>query len=83
MGKPKYEPGDYVKVEFPDEITGIGEWMWIRVDYCDDLRELVFGRLDNEPINDPSGKLTLGKEMAVSYAQVREHRKASEFDVQH
>jgi len=24
---PSYESGDYVKVEFPDETTGIGEWM--------------------------------------------------------
>jgi hypothetical protein len=23
-----YEPGDYVKVDFPDQATGIGEWMW-------------------------------------------------------
>jgi hypothetical protein len=28
---PKYERGDYVKVEFPDEATGIAEWMWVRV----------------------------------------------------
>jgi hypothetical protein len=44
-----YEPGDYVKVEFPDEATGIGEWMWVRVEVCDDKRKLVYGRLDNEP----------------------------------
>jgi len=25
--EPPYRPGDYVKVEFPDETTGIGEWM--------------------------------------------------------
>ena len=24
---PTYEIGDYVKVEFPDETTGAGEWM--------------------------------------------------------
>ena len=29
---PTYERGDYVKVEFPDEATGIGEWMWVRVE---------------------------------------------------
>ena len=33
---PLYEPGDYVKVEFPDETTGIGEWMWGRVSRPDD-----------------------------------------------
>ena len=26
---PKYEAGDYIKVEFPDE-TGVGEWMWVQ-----------------------------------------------------
>ncbi len=26
-----YDQGDYVKVEFPDEATGIGEWMWVRI----------------------------------------------------
>jgi hypothetical protein len=43
-----YEPGDYVKVEFPDEATGIGEWMWVRIHRCDDQRRLIFGTLDNE-----------------------------------
>jgi hypothetical protein len=38
-----YECGDYIKVEFPDEAMGIGEWMWIRVSHCDDERQLVFG----------------------------------------
>jgi hypothetical protein len=46
-----YERDDYVKVEFSDETTGIGEWMWIRVEGCDDEKRLVFGRLDNEPLN--------------------------------
>jgi hypothetical protein len=50
-----YERGDYVKVEFPDETTGIGEWMWVRVTDCDDEKKLVFGMLDNEPVNDYGG----------------------------
>jgi hypothetical protein len=45
---PAYERGDYVKVEFPDETTGIGEWMWVRAHHCDDEKQLVFGVLDNE-----------------------------------
>ena len=32
---PAYEHGDYVKVEFPDETTGVGEWMWMIVDHTD------------------------------------------------
>jgi hypothetical protein len=40
---PTYRRGDYVKVEFPDEDTGVGEWMWVRVHRCDDEKKLVFG----------------------------------------
>jgi hypothetical protein len=77
---PAYEQGDYVKVEFPDEATGIGEWMWVRVLRCDDTKQIVFGTLDNEPVSDYGGKLRLGSELAVSYSQIREHRKASDFN---
>lgn len=54
FGEPRtatYEPGDYVKVEFADETTGVGEWMWVRVETCDDKNKLIRGRLDNEPLN--------------------------------
>ena len=76
---PTYERGDYVKVEFQDETTVIGEWMWVRVHHCDDEKQLVFGTLDNEPLDDYEGKIDLGSELAVSYSQIREHKKATEF----
>lgn len=79
---PIYAQGDYVKVEFPDETTGIGEWMWVRVIRCDDKKQLVFGVLDNKPLNDFDGRLGLGDELAVSFSQIREHRKPSEFTKQ-
>ena len=72
---PTYARDDYVKVEFPDEATGIGEWMWVRVLRCDDSKKLVFGVLDNEPVNDYHGKIALESDLAVSYSQIREHRK--------
>jgi hypothetical protein len=78
----KYERGDYVKIEFPDETTGIGEWMWVRVERCDDERHLIFGTLDNDPLNDHEGKIELGSELAVSYSQIREHKKPTEFTKQ-
>ena len=78
-----YERGDYIKVEFPDEATGVGEWMWVRVSGCDDAKRLVFGTLDNEPVNDYGGKLRVGSDMAISFDQIREHRKAADFDVRH
>lgn len=75
---PEYRKGDYVKVEFPPE-SGIGEWMWVRVDHCDDNSRLVFGTLDSEPVNNYGGKLKLGSQVAVSYDNVRKHRRASDF----
>jgi len=77
-----YEPGDYVKVEFPDEATGVSEWMWVRVRHCDDEKKLVFGMLDNEPLNDYQGKVGLGSELAISYSNIREHKKPTEFTEQ-
>jgi len=51
----------------PDETTGIGEWMWVRVSHSDDERQLVFGILDNEPVSDLKKKrLRLGSELAVN-----------------
>jgi hypothetical protein len=44
-----YNRGDYVKVEFRDDTTGVGEWMWVRVSRCDDERQIVIGTLDSEP----------------------------------
>jgi hypothetical protein len=77
---PTYELGDFIKVEFADGTTSVGEWMWVKVRRCDDARQIVFGTLDNVPIDDTSGKLKLGTELAVSFSRVRGHRKASEFD---
>jgi len=79
--QPIYERGDHVKVEFPDETTGVGEWMWMIVDHCDDQKRLVFGKLDNEPVNEYGGKVKLGSELAISYEQVREHKRAADFQV--
>ena len=74
---PKYEPGDYVKVEFADEKTGIGEWMWVRVDHSDDEQRLVFGVLDNEPVNVQACRAKLGSRLAISYDQIRAHKTSS------
>ena len=77
--QPAYDRGDYLKVEFPDKTTGIGEWMWMIVDHCDDEKRLVFGTLDSEPLNDYGGKVKLGSQLVVSYAKVRDYRKDSHF----
>jgi hypothetical protein len=80
--QPAYERGDYVKVEFPDETTGIGKWMWVRVHHCDEEKKLVFGTLDNNPVNDYDDKMELGSELAVAYSQIRDHKKPTEFTKQ-
>jgi hypothetical protein len=66
-------------VEFPDEATGIGEWMWVRVVRCDDEKQILFGILENEPIGDYGGKIGIGSELAVRYSQIREHKKGAYF----
>jgi uncharacterized protein YegJ (DUF2314 family) len=76
-----YQPGDYVKVEFAGEAGMPGEWMWVRVHHSDDDKKLVYGTLDNEPVND-YGNVELGSELAVAYSQIREHRKPTEFTKQ-
>jgi hypothetical protein len=80
--RPAFQPGDFVKVEFPDEATGIGEWMWVRVTRCDEDKQLIFGVLDNEPLNDYEENINLGSELAVRYSQIRDHKKPTEFTKQ-
>jgi hypothetical protein len=69
----KYKKGDHVKIEVKNENSPVSEWMWMLVDDSDDDRQLVFGRLDNEPIANPDMKL--GGRYVVSYEKVREHRR--------
>jgi hypothetical protein len=78
----KYEPGDYVKVEFKDGSDPIGEWMWVRVDSSDERKRIVFGTLDNEPIGDYGRPLARGSQLAISFDKIREDRKPSEFKKQ-
>ena len=47
------------------------------VDNSDDERQLVFGQLDSEPV--VATDMKRGQHLAVSYQQVRDHRKPSEF----
>ena len=77
---PTYEAGDYVKAEFADDTCGISEWMWVRVNRCDDENRLVFGVLDSVPLNDCGNKLKLGTELAISFNRIREHEKSTDFD---
>ena len=77
----KYKSGDYLKVEFRDDQTGESEWMRVRVDSCDDEKQIVFGQLDSVPALDYGRKLKLGSQLAVSYGNIREHRTTSEFNI--
>jgi uncharacterized protein YegJ (DUF2314 family) len=72
----KYKHGDHVKVEFKDDGSGESEWMWVEVDYSDDENKLVFGRLDSQPIVQTN--LKPGQELAVSYDNIRDHRRFSQ-----
>jgi hypothetical protein len=69
----RYSKGDHVKIEAVNENSGESEWMWLLVERSDDVNRLVFGRLDSEPIGVTD--MRLGQELAVSYDNVREHRR--------
>ena len=75
----KYQSGDYVKAVFKDDRSDETERMWVKVDTCDDERRLVFGTLDNEPIAAFLDKLWMGKELAISYDLIVDHRRSAEF----
>jgi len=55
--------------------------MWMVVEGCDDNRELVFGRLDNEPV--ANADMALGQQLAVGYDKVREHRRFDDSKTAH
>jgi len=74
-----YERDDFVKIELFGSTTGVEQWVWLVIDHCDHQNELVFGRVDNEPLHDHGGRLKVGSQVSVSYSQIREHRKAWEF----
>jgi hypothetical protein len=69
----KYSKGDHVKIEVINEHSGESEWMWLLVESSDDSRRLVFGKLDSQPV--VAEDMHLGQELAVSYENVREHRR--------
>lgn len=71
------EPGDFVKAVFKNEATGESERMWVRVDYADDTKQVVFGKLDSQPI--VNADVWLGMELAVAYDAICEHVKDAEF----
>ncbi len=73
-------PGDYIKVEFHDDESGEGELMWVFIESCDSERQLVFGRRDSVPLLNHGGKLALGSQLAVSYANIRAHKTPAEFE---
>jgi len=74
----KFEQGDYVKFEIKDDKSGEAEWMWLRIDYCDEPKRVIFGWLDSQPVVFTSD-LKLGQHVAVSYDNIREHKKSHEF----
>jgi hypothetical protein len=69
----RYKKGDHVKIEIVDDKSGDREWMWLLVVSSDDIRRLVLGKLDSQPI--VNSDMYLSQELAVSYDKVRDHRK--------
>ncbi len=71
----RYLKDDHVKCEAADDRSGDSEWMWLLVENSDDERGIVFGRLDSQPV--VATDMKLGQELAISYLNIREHRRES------
>ena len=69
----RYSKGEHVKFEVVSTQSGESEWMWLLVERSDDGNRLVFGKLDSQPI--VVTDMHLGQELAVSYDNIREHRR--------
>ena len=69
----KYQKGDHVKFEVSEEKSSESELLWLLVADSDDEAEIVFGKLDSEPI--VATDMRMGKELAVSYEKIRDHRR--------
>jgi hypothetical protein len=67
---PQFHAGEFVKAEFKDDTSGENEWMWVRVESCDDKRQVLFGSLDSVPVVHTQA-LKLGSKVALSYSRVR------------
>lgn len=75
---PNYEACDCIEFKMLDEPTGGFEWLWLVVERDDAAKRVVFGCLDSRPLVFDNG-LRLGQELAVSYDNIREHRKPNQF----
>ncbi len=73
---PKYEKGDYLRVELLSGVAGSSMSIWMYVDHCDDKHAIVFGTIDSEPSEWLGNSLKSGAKVAVGYRQVRERRQS-------
>ena len=75
-GTPRYQQGDYLRVELLSGIADSSMSIWMFVDHCDDRHAIVFGTIDSGPSEWLGNKLTSGSKVAVSYSQILEHRQS-------
>jgi hypothetical protein len=75
-GAPRYQQGDYLRIELLSGVVSSSMSIWMYVDHCDDKHAIVFGTIDTEPCEWLGHPLSRGAKLAVSYRQVREHRQS-------
>jgi hypothetical protein len=73
-----YRAGDLVQVEFRDDQTGASELIWVKVDWCDERSQLIFGTLDSRP-GVHLQKLRPGQPLTTSYENIRDHWKSPDY----
>jgi len=73
---PKYQKGDYLRVELLSGVAGSSMSIWMYVDHCDDKHAIIFGTIDTGPSEWLGNSLRSGSRVVVGYRQVREHRQS-------
>jgi hypothetical protein len=70
---PEYRHGEYVRIEvasrLPHPIS-----VWMRVEYCDDKRRILYGVVDDDGSRQFGEELRSGAKLAATFRQVRERR---------
>ena len=75
-----YSFGDLIKVKVCYGSTGEVEWMWMRVNSCDNVNRVVLCQPDNIPLLNT--ELRVGQQLAVSFDKIKACSKAQRKSVQ-
>ncbi len=73
---PRCMPGDYVRIQLGSESVHSEGSIWMRVERCDDKHKIVYGTIEDEPLQPIDNVFRAGSRLGASYRRIRESRRA-------